>query len=84
MIERCTECNVLRDLLREVWTVALGVSKASGFYVIWVRKKGPWGGIGELRTKVLVQVGKDLVFLKLLCVRHIPEGGPARKLCTPV
>lgn len=48
------------------------------------QKEGPWGGMGELRTKVLVQVGKDLVFLKLLCVRHIPEGGPARKLCTPV
>lgn len=59
--------NVLRDLLREVWIVALGGSKASWISVIWVRKKHPWGGGGELRTKVLVQVGKNQVF-KLLCV----------------
>lgn len=41
--------NALRDLLREVWIVALGGSKASWISVIWVRKKGPWDGIGELR-----------------------------------
>lgn len=54
--------NVLRDLLREVWIMALGGSKASWISVIWVRRKHPWGGGVELRTKVLVQVGKNQVF----------------------
>lgn len=45
-----TECTLLRDLMKEVWSVAQHGSKANLLSVIWARKD-TWSGVGELRTK---------------------------------